>query len=70
LNDEKTWYAVNRFFAPWLAATGSFIALTAFILALIQGISLDAYALSVLAVLVIVFGTGVMITVRFMNRIK
>jgi len=69
MENEKTWYAVNRYSAPWLIATGLGIVSSALLLSFIPGISVDMYALSVLAVLVVILGAGLTATIRFMNRL-
>jgi uncharacterized membrane protein len=69
LENEKVWYAVNRYFAPWLVAAGIGVALSAFLLLLFTGISIDLYALSVLGVLVVIFAAGLGATIQFMNAI-
>jgi uncharacterized membrane protein len=69
MENEKIWYAVNRYFAPWLVAVGLGVALSAVLLALIPGISLDAYALGVLGVLVAISVMGLVATIRFMKKL-
>jgi len=69
MENEKVWYAVNKYFAPWLAATGLLTAFAAFSLFHVPGISLAVYSLSVLAVFVMIFILSVQMTLRYMNSL-
>lgn len=70
LENEKIWYAVNRYMAPWLAGMGMATVISAILLRLIPDITLDVYSLVILAILLVIFGMGIFVTVRFMNRLK
>ncbi len=67
LEDPELWYAVNHHFASRMLVSGIAIMAAAIILYLIPGISLDAYALGVLAVFVVFFGVGIFQSVRYMR---
>lgn len=69
MENEKIWYAVNKYFAPWLAAVGLLTAFAAACMYYVPGISLDVYSLSVLAVFVLVVFLGIVKTARYMNSL-
>jgi uncharacterized membrane protein len=69
MENRKIWYAVNKYFAPWLAATGLLTAFSAIVLYQVPGISLNAFSLNVLAIFVFVFFLGITNTVRYMNSL-
>lgn len=67
LNDPDLWYAVNHHFASRLLISGVAVITAAIGLFFIPGISVDQYALGVLAMLVIFFGIGITQSVLFMR---
>ena len=69
LENEEVWYAVNKYFAPWLAATGLLTAFAALSLYYLPGISLAVYPLGVLALFVIIFLLGVQTTLMYMRSL-
>ena len=58
LTNERVWYAVNAHAGWRLLISGIFITFAAIGLALVPGISVDAYSLLVLVVVVITLGIG------------
>jgi uncharacterized membrane protein len=69
LNDPDTWYAVNHHFSFRLFWLGVACVLTSLILYGIPGLSVDAYALSVLGVFALGFLIGILQTVRYMRTL-
>jgi UPF0716 family protein affecting phage T7 exclusion len=69
LENPEIWYAVNRHSAKRILISGVAVILAAILLYLIPGITLDQYAMGVLIVLVVVFGTGMIQSVRFMKNL-
>jgi uncharacterized membrane protein len=67
--DEKTWYATNRYGAWRLLWSGISIVAAAVVLYFFPALSLDAYSLACLAVFAVVFITGLIQTVRYMNSL-
>ena len=67
LNDPASWYAVNKYFARHLLVVGLVQILAAVALALIPGISVDGYALAVLAVFVLVFSVAMFRAWRYLK---
>ncbi|MEW5870665.1 MAG: SdpI family protein [Chloroflexota bacterium] len=53
LSDPKLWYPANRCAGRWLLANGLSVALAALLLYPIPGLSIDAYALACLVVVVV-----------------
>jgi uncharacterized membrane protein len=70
LEDEKLWYAVNKYAARRLMAAGLSIVIAAFLLRYIPGLSLDAYALACLAVFLLALGFGLFQSLRYMKSIS
>jgi hypothetical protein len=69
LENEKNWYAVNKYSAPWLFATGAGTLITAIGLYFVPGISIDIYPLVVFGVFLIILVPGLILTVRYMNTL-
>jgi hypothetical protein len=55
LENPDIWYAVNCYSGKWLLATGLITIISTIVLAYVPGLSIDAYALAVLAVFTIAF---------------
>ncbi len=70
LDDPATWYAVNKFFAKRLLVVGVVVCLAAAILYFVPGISIDVYALSVLAVFVIAFSVAMVQSWKYMKSFQ
>jgi hypothetical protein len=70
LENPKIWYAVNHHFAKRLLLSGLAVSLAAILFYFIPNITLDQYAMGVLIVLVIFFGTGLIQSIYFMHKIK
>jgi hypothetical protein len=58
---------VNCYSGKWLLATGSVIVAAAIGLSFVPSLSIDAYALGVLAVFAIAFAISITASVRYMN---
>ena len=69
LENEQVWYEVNAHAGKRLLVAGILITLASILFALIPGITLDAYALSVLAVVMLTLGIGLAQSFAFLNRI-
>jgi uncharacterized membrane protein len=67
LNDEKIWYAVNRFGAKRLIITGLATIAAAFMLYPL-GLGVDAYAILVTIIFGITFALGLFETYRYMKQ--
>ncbi len=68
LGDPDLWYPVNRYSGFWLLAAGLGEILASLGLVGNPGLGLDAYAISVLIVFLILFCTGLAMTIRFKRR--
>ena len=68
--DKKTWFAVNKFAAKRLLATGLGFTAAALGLYFVPGLSVDAYALVCLAVFVVFFGVSIYQSFRFIRRLE
>ncbi len=69
MENPDIWYPVNKFSGKWLLAAGISLVLVAFGLSLVQGISLDTYSLSVLAVWLIIFAIGLVASIRYLRSL-
>jgi hypothetical protein len=69
LENPKIWYAVNRHSAKRILASGIAIILAAVILYYLPSITLDQYAIGVLLVFVVVFGIGIIQSIRYMKKL-
>ena len=69
LENPEIWYAVNSYSGKWLLVTGIVEILASIGLSFIPGISIDAYAYSVLGVFGFVFASSIIASVVYMNRI-
>jgi uncharacterized membrane protein len=70
LSDPDLWYAVNRRAGWWFLAGGLVNAIAALVLYQIPGLSVDAYALLVLAVIVIGLAAGIGDSFRYLCLLK
>jgi hypothetical protein len=70
LDDPEIWYAVNAYAARWLLICGILTILGALILFFVPDITIDAYALGVLAVFVIPLIIGLVLSFRYIRKIK
>ena len=69
MENPEIWYAVNHHYSYRLFWSGITCILSAIVLYAIPGLSLDVYALGVLAVFMIVFLAGLWQSVRFMMSV-
>lgn len=65
LENKEIWYLANTYAGKWLCGTGLWVIFMAFALKDIQHISLTAYALGVLVVLVLILGVGTNQVLRY-----
>ena len=70
LENPSLWYAVNNYAGWRLLATGLVTVVSAVGLYLIQGLSLDNYALTCLGVFGVVFMGGLVQSVLYFRKIK
>lgn len=69
LNDPEVWYPANRHIAKRQLVAGISLALTAAILYLLPGLSVDAYALAGLIVFMLVFCTGLAQSILYLGQL-
>jgi uncharacterized membrane protein len=67
--NRDVWYAVNKYSSRWLIVAGLLTVLSALVLYLVPGISLDGYALACLGVFTVVLAIGITTSVRYMNSL-
>jgi len=67
IDDPTVWYAVNKYAGKRLFWTGIIYVLSAIGLSLIPNLSVDAYALTCLAIFVFAFTVAMIQSIRFMN---
>lgn len=67
LDDPKAWYAVNKYAGKRLFWTGVIYVITAIGLYLIPNLSVDAYALTCLAIFVFAFTVAMIQSMRYMK---
>jgi uncharacterized membrane protein len=70
LSDPKLWYPANRYTGKWLFGIGIGIVIAALGLYLIPGLSVDVYALSCLAVFVVLFGVGMWRSFLYLRELQ
>lgn len=70
LNDPAAWYSVNKYFARYLLATGMVITIAAVSLYFLPGLSVDAYALSILAIFLLVFSIAMVQSWKYLKSIQ
>jgi hypothetical protein len=69
MENPDIWYAVNSYSGKWLLGTGLVIAAAAIGLSFFPTLSIDAYALGVLAVFVFAFAVSIVASVRYLNSL-
>ena len=70
LENPELWYAVNRYTARWLLASGITLVIAALFLFFVPGLTVDQYALLVLGVWLAVLVPGIIQSMRFMNKLS
>ena len=70
MSDPKLWYPANCYTGKWLFGTGMGIVVAAVGLYRIPGLSVDAYALSCLAVFVAFFGVGIWRSIVYLKKLQ
>jgi hypothetical protein len=70
LENPELWYAVNRYTARWLLASGFTLIIAALVLFFVPGLTVDQYALLVLGAWLVVFIPGIILAIRYMNRLS
>jgi hypothetical protein len=69
MENPDIWYAVNSYSGKWLLGTGLVIVAAATGLSFVPNLTIDTYALSVLAVFVFAFAVSIAASVRYMNSL-
>jgi hypothetical protein len=69
IENPEIWYPVNKRAGMWLLALGICVILAAAGFALIPNITIDAYSLSILGVVMVVFALTLVDTIRYMNAL-
>ena len=69
MDNPQVWYKVNTYSGKRLFWAGVSIVLAALVLYFVPGISVDAYALGVLAVFAVVMVVGLVQTVQYMRSL-
>jgi uncharacterized membrane protein len=69
LDDPGTWYAVNKYFGRRLLVVGVVFSIDAAALYFVPGISVDGYALAMLAIFGIAFSIAMFQSWRYMNSL-
>ncbi len=67
MEHPEIWYPVNRYGGKWLLAAGVGIAAAAWLLSYVPGLTIDLYAYLVLGVWVVLFGTAILASVRYLK---
>lgn len=70
LKDPALWYATNRYFARWQLVVGLIVLIAALGLYFWPGISVDAYALSCLAVFTTIFVIALWKSFLFIKKMR
>ena len=70
LAEPRIWYPVNTYAGKWLLVIGVWVIFAALTLRGVAHISLEAYALGVLAVVIVLLITSLGMVVRYMNSIR
>jgi len=70
LSEPQLWYASNKYFAKRQFVAALILIAAALGLYFVPGISVDAYALSVLGVFVVVYGVAVAQSLRYIKTIQ
>jgi uncharacterized membrane protein len=69
LEDPEVWYDVNAYAGKGLLVDGLITVIAALALALVPGISLDRYALSVMTLAFLAMGISLVASFRYLGRI-
>ena len=69
MENPELWYPVNRYAAGWSMLCGLLTSFGAIGLYYFPGLSVDAYAWSCLGIFMVVFGTGIVFTLRYMKSL-
>jgi uncharacterized membrane protein len=69
LEDPEVWYEVNAYAGKGLFLDGLITAIAPLVLALVPGISVDRYALSLLVVVFLALGITLVSSFRYLGRI-
>ena len=69
MENPDVWYAVNCYSGKWLLATGLVIVAAAIGLSFMPTLTIDAYALDVLAVFGTAFAISIVASVRYLNSL-
>ena len=67
LNDPAVWYAVNKYFAKRLLVVGVVVCMTALAFYRVPEITVDGYALAMLAVFVVAFFVAMIQSWKYMK---
>jgi hypothetical protein len=70
LEDPTVWYAVNKYFAKRFLFVGVTEIIASMVLYLIPGITIDGYAIAVLAVFVIAFSIAMSQSLKYIKTIQ
>ena len=69
LEDPEVWYDVNAYAGKGLFLDGLITVIAALVLALVPGISVDRYALSVMTLVLLGLGISLVASFRYLGRI-
>ena len=70
LYNEQLWYKVNRYSARWLLLAGIITVVAAVALYFVPGLTVDRYAWLLLAVFILSFVPGVVLSFRYLRRLQ
>jgi hypothetical protein len=70
LEDSRTWYAVNKHFGKRLLVVGSVVCIGSAALYYVPHITVDGYALAMLAIFVIAFSIALFQSWKFMKSFR
>ena len=70
LYNPDLWYKVNRYMARWMLLTGVITVAGAVALSRVPGLSVDAYAWLCLLVFAVPFAVGVVLSFRYLRRLR
>lgn len=70
LADETLWYKVNRYAARWLLLSGIVTTAGAIALYFVPGLTVDQYAWLCLAVFLVAFVPGILLSWRYLRRLQ
>jgi len=69
LENPEIWYAVNSYSGKWLLGTGLVVVAAAVGLSFFPGLTVDAYALGVLAFFAVAFAVSLAASVRYLKSL-